>query len=49
MKNELICENQILKLRCPNGHIVRLSFKEFENGDRCPMCNQNKEGGEKKK
>ena len=38
--DEYLDENQILKLRCPNGHVIRMSFKEFENGDRCPTCNE---------
>lgn len=32
--------NQELEIICPNGHNIKMSWKRFENGRRCPHCSE---------
>lgn len=32
-----------LSIRCPNGHVYEVKFKNFQYGSRCPICRINKQ------
>ena len=32
--------NQELEIICPNGHNIKMAWKRFENGRRCPQCSE---------
>ena len=40
LSNEYINCNQELEIICPNGHNIKMSWKRFENGRRCPHCSE---------
>lgn len=40
LSDEYINCNQELEIICPNGHNIKMSWKRFENGRRCPHCSE---------
>lgn len=40
LSEEYINCNQDLDVICPNGHNIKISWKRFENGRRCPNCSE---------
>ena len=40
LSNEYTNCNQELEIICPNGHNIKMSWKRFENGRRCPHCSE---------
>ena len=40
LSDEYINCNQELEIICPNGHNMKMSWKRFENGRRCPHCSE---------
>ena len=42
LENEYINAHQKLRLQCPNGHTISLSYDKFQQGVRCSKCNASK-------
>ena len=40
LSDEYINCNQELEIICPYGHNIKMSWKRFENGRRCPHCSE---------
>ena len=42
LSKKYIDQDKKLKIKCPKGHIFKMSFCKFKQGQRCPECCKNK-------